>query len=154
MVEHSAVNRRVAGSSPARGAKDPRRGFFICTSLEHSAVYPDFVGMQVRVLLPKWQRIQNILFIKLGGVQMIYYLYILKSKVADKFYTGISQKPELRHQYHNTVEKGFTSRYRPWEIIYIKEYPDKKSATGAEKKIKSWKSRKMIEKILSGEQSI
>ncbi len=29
MVEHSAVNRRVAGSSPARGAKNPAQAGFL-----------------------------------------------------------------------------------------------------------------------------
>ncbi|MBU0476094.1 MAG: GIY-YIG nuclease family protein, partial [Bacteroidetes bacterium] len=37
---------------------------------------------------------------------MIYFLYILKSKSANKFYVGISQSPTLRLQYHNSFEKG------------------------------------------------
>jgi putative endonuclease len=85
---------------------------------------------------------------------MVYYLYILKSQTADKYYTGISHNPELRLQYHNTLEKGFTSRYRPWEIKFKKEFADKLIAAAAEKKIKSWKSSVMIEKLISGEVSI
>jgi hypothetical protein len=41
-------------------------------------------------------------------VSMEYYLYILKSKVANKYYTGISQNPTIRLSYHNNIEKGFT----------------------------------------------
>jgi putative endonuclease len=82
---------------------------------------------------------------------MIYYLYVLKSRTTDKYYTGISQNPELRLQYHNTLEKGFTSRYRPWEIIFKKEFADKEKAAQAEKIIKSWKSKVMIEKFISDE---
>ena len=82
---------------------------------------------------------------------MKYYLYILKSKSADRFYTGISQNPRKRLEYHNTIEKGFTSRYRPWEIVLIKEYNSKKEAMRAEKKVKSWKSTKMIKKVIKGE---
>jgi putative endonuclease len=82
---------------------------------------------------------------------MIYYLYILKSINYPKYYIGISQNPEIRLQYHNTIEKGFTSRYRPWEKIFTKEYPDKVTAAAVEKKIKCWKSKVMIEKIISGE---
>jgi putative endonuclease len=85
---------------------------------------------------------------------MVYYLYILKSVNHDKYYTGISQNPEVRLQYHNTLEKGFTSRYRPWEIIFKKEYVNKSKAAEAEKKIKSWKSSVMIEKLISGKISI
>jgi putative endonuclease len=82
---------------------------------------------------------------------MNYYLYILKSQSAEKYYTGISQNPERRLEYHNTIEKGFTSRYRPWKIVFIKEYKSKREAMLAEKKIKLWKSRKMTEKLLDGE---
>jgi len=82
---------------------------------------------------------------------MSYSLYILKSQSAEKYYTGISANPALRLTYHNTVEKGFTSRYRPWEIAFSKEYPSKEFAHQIELKIKNWKSKKMIEKIISGE---
>ena len=82
---------------------------------------------------------------------MIYYLYILRSKSANKYYTGISQNPKRRLEFHNTIEKGFTSRYRPWELVFQKEYNSKEKAMVIEKKIKSWKSRKMIEKVISKE---
>ena len=82
---------------------------------------------------------------------MKYYIYILKSDKYDKYYTGISQNPQRRLEYHNTIEKGFTSRYRPWEIVFIKEFDSKKEAMTNEKRIKNWKSRKMIEKVLKGE---
>ena len=49
---------------------------------------------------------------------MAHFLYILKSKSANKFYVGISQNPQLRLEYHNTFKKSFTARYRPWEIVF------------------------------------
>jgi putative endonuclease len=76
---------------------------------------------------------------------MKHFLYILKSKSVNKFYVGISQNPQLRLEYHNSFEKGFTARYRPWEIVYAQEFNSKKEATQIEKKIKSWKSSKMIQ---------
>ena len=81
----------------------------------------------------------------------MYYLYILKSKIIDKYYIGISQNPQKRIKYHNTFEKGFTSRYRPWEIVYTKKFNNKNLAMKAEKKLKNWKSRKMIERVINGE---
>jgi len=81
---------------------------------------------------------------------MSYFLYILKSKSVEKYYTGISENAEVRLTYHNTIEKGFTSRYRPWEIVFTKECSDKKEAAQLEKRIKSWKSKKMIEQIICG----
>jgi putative endonuclease len=85
---------------------------------------------------------------------MGYSLYILRSKVSDKYYTGISQNPEARLRYHNTLEKGFTSGYRPWEIVFVKEYPNKEQAQRIEKKIKNWKSKIMIKRILTGETKV
>ena len=82
---------------------------------------------------------------------MSYFLYILKSKSTEKYYTGISANPEIRLSYHNSTEKGFTSRYRPWEIAFTKEYESKEIAHESELKIKSWKSRIMIERIIKGE---
>ncbi len=82
---------------------------------------------------------------------MPYYLYILKSQTADKYYTGSSQNPQVRLRNHNTVEKGFTSRYRPWEIVFTKEYPSKALAQAAERKIKNWKSKKMVERVINRE---
>lgn len=82
------------------------------------------------------------------------YLYILQSISTGKYYVGVSDNYELRLSYHNTIEKGFTSRYRPWEIKFIREYPTKKEVMKIERKIKSWKSRVMIEKVIKGEIAI
>ena len=82
---------------------------------------------------------------------MGHYLYILQSKSSSKFYVGISDNPKRRLEFHNTIEKGFTSRYRPWEIVFLKEYANKAEALYNERKIKSWKSRKQIEKVITGE---
>src|SRR5690554_8208265 len=104
--------------------------------------------MQVGVLLTELKQSSKTqrLFYLMG-----YYLYILKSLSADKFYTGSSDNPERRLYFHNNVEKGFTSRYRPWEIVFMQEYESKTLALAAERKIKKWKSKRMIEKIISGE---
>ena len=90
-------------------------------------------------------------FLQRGFLFMEYYLYILESKSTGIHYTGISQNPHKRLGYHNSVEKGFTSRYRPWEIVFTKRYESKEAAMLVERKIKSWKSKKMIEKVIRGD---
>lgn len=82
---------------------------------------------------------------------MKYYLYILKSKTADKYYTGITKDVERRLEFHNTKEKGYTSRYRPWKLVFSKEYDNKAEAILAERTVKRWKSRLMIEKVIRQE---
>jgi len=87
-------------------------------------------------------------------LSMGYFVYILRSATSDKFYIGSSENPHRRLEYHNTIEKGFTSRYRPWNLIWFKEYSSKAEAKSIERKIKSWKSKKMIEKIMREEISL
>jgi len=85
---------------------------------------------------------------------MSYSVYILKSLSSNKYYIGSSVNPQQRLLYHNSIEKGFTSRFRPWIIVYQKQYETKEQALIAERKIKSWKSKKMIEKLISGNYNI
>ncbi len=85
---------------------------------------------------------------------MSYYLYILQSQIHQKFYIGSSESPTRRLFFHNSIEKGFTARYRPWKLAFVKEFPSKSIAQMAERKIKSWKSRLMIERLIKGEVSL
>ncbi|MEE9431923.1 MAG: GIY-YIG nuclease family protein [Melioribacteraceae bacterium] len=70
---------------------------------------------------------------------MKYFLYILQSENSQKYYIGISQNLELRLTYHNSTEKGFTARYRPWKIVFTKKYNFKKEALISEKKPRNGK---------------
>jgi predicted GIY-YIG superfamily endonuclease len=79
------------------------------------------------------------------------FVYILQSENSGKFYTGISEDPLRRLLFHNSIEKGFTSRYRPWRIVFTKEFPNRSTAQKAEMKIKSWKSKVMINRLINGE---
>jgi len=82
---------------------------------------------------------------------MAHYVYILKSQATGRYYVGSSANPDQRLRDHNTKPKGFTARHRPWAMVFLQDLGTKASAQAAERKIKSWKSRKMIEKVLNGE---
>ncbi len=84
----------------------------------------------------------------------MYYLYILRSEKSGTYYVGISENPENRLKYHNTIEKGFTARYRPWVLVFSQTFQDKGGAAAAEKMIKKMKSRVFIEKVISGEYQV
>jgi len=48
----------------------------------------------------------------------MYYVYILHSEQADRFYIGHSNDPERRLIEHNTTDQNkFTKKYRPWEML-------------------------------------
>jgi putative endonuclease len=85
---------------------------------------------------------------------MSYFVYILHSPSSGKYYVGQSFNPQRRLEFHNTFEKGFTSRYRPWDLVYMKECGSKNEAMNLEKKIKQWKSKEKIAKLVSGKINI
>ena len=82
------------------------------------------------------------------------YLYILKSIPNQSYYVGISDDPNRRLEYHNHHSKGYTKRYRPWELKYTHLFDSKDSAQRIERVIKSWKSKKMITLLIDGKISV
>lgn len=81
---------------------------------------------------------------------MKYFLYILQSEIKETYYIGASDDPEKRCFFHNRDSKGYTQRYRPWKIIYIHPFDTKEEALAAERKVKGWKSKKMIRYLIDG----
>lgn len=79
----------------------------------------------------------------------MFFTYILYSEVKDKYYighTGDDLRERLRR--HNSNHKGFTGGDEDWEIVYKEKFPTKSEAFARERKIKSWKSRRMIKKLI------
>jgi putative endonuclease len=81
----------------------------------------------------------------------MYYVYILKSEKCQSYYVGFSSDPSRRLIFHNTAKKGYTVRCRPWYLVWSEAYDDKNEAMAAEKRIKKWKSRILIEQLISGD---
>jgi len=80
----------------------------------------------------------------------MYYIYILFSEAADKFYIGYTQSPKERLLKHNEQENfnTFTKKFRPWKMVALFEVSgDKTLAIKMERFIKKQKSRKFIEML-------
>ena len=80
------------------------------------------------------------------------YLYILKSDKLNRFYIGSSDNPERRLV--NQHNKGFVRSTKPgipWIIVFKQEYIDLVTARKIEYKLKTYKSRKIIEKIIQNQ---
>lgn len=82
---------------------------------------------------------------------MNYFLYILRSEKRETYYTGSSDDPVNRCFFHNNQSKGYTIRDRPWKLVYRHGFETKQAALAAERKVKSWKSKKMIRLLVEGE---
>jgi putative endonuclease len=77
----------------------------------------------------------------------MYTVYILFSEKFQKHYTGFSSNLEQRMISHNELGKDWTAKYRPWKIIFTKEFEIKKESMNYEKWLKSGIGRRFIKTI-------
>ena len=74
----------------------------------------------------------------------MFYTYVLKSINKRKFYTGHTNNLEERLGDHNSRKSKYTSRFKPWEIIYSETFETKKEAIQREKYFKSAAGRSWL----------
>ncbi len=84
-----------------------------------------------------------------GGWLNVMYVYIIQSKNNGRIYIGSAKDVNLRLQQHNRGENKSTKAYRPWKLIKLEEYEDKKLALKRERFFKSGKGRIVIKKLLT-----
>ncbi len=79
-------------------------------------------------------------------------VYVLYSKKFDKIYIGFTSNLESRMLSHNYLsKKGYTVKYRLWEVVYTEIFKTKKEAMKREKELKSSRGRNYIwEEIIRG----
>ena len=72
-----------------------------------------------------------------------YFVYVLWSASARRFYVGISEAPGDRLEQHNSGEfSSWTNRYRPWTLVLSEEYPTYAEARRRELDLKAQKGGK------------
>jgi putative endonuclease len=79
----------------------------------------------------------------------VYYLYILQSERTSRFYIGQTQDVPERLAYHNANYSKSLKNRGPWRLVYTEQYKTRSEAVLRESQLKSWKDRRMIEKLLS-----
>lgn len=77
------------------------------------------------------------------------FLYIIKSGKDGSFYIGSSKNVENRLLDHNirSTDK-YTSKKRPWKIVYIREYKTLNEAIKEERRLKKCKSKKYLKWLI------
>ncbi|NOU62408.1 GIY-YIG nuclease family protein, partial [Marinifilum caeruleilacunae] len=61
-------------------------------------------------------------------------VYVLYSPQYDKIYIGYTSDLQARFLSHNELAtKGYTMRYRPWEILYTESFHTKQESMKREK---------------------
>lgn len=80
---------------------------------------------------------------------MDYVVYILYSRNYNTTYVGYTSDLITRFKFHNELStKGHTKKFRPWEVMHVEFYPDKKSAMIREKYLKTGTGRDFIKNII------
>ncbi len=78
-----------------------------------------------------------------------FYVYILQSKKDFSFYVGQTDDLNVRLARHNGGGSKYTSSKIPLDLVYFEEYNSRPAAVRREREIKSKKSRKYIEYLIS-----
>jgi putative endonuclease len=78
---------------------------------------------------------------------MRFTVYILFSEKSGKHYTGYSSDLADRLESHNNLGNEWTARYRPWKLIYTKEFETKREAMAYEKWLKTGVGREFIKTL-------
>jgi len=76
------------------------------------------------------------------------YVYILYFNHADRYYIGSTSNVERRIKQHNSRHTYSTSRLGKFNLVFTQEVADLHTARMAERRIKSWKRRDYIERIV------
>ena len=83
---------------------------------------------------------------------MVYTVYILYSRAYDRIYIGFTSNLIDRFYSHNELsKKGYTKKYRPWEVVYCEWHESKAMAMKREKQLKGGKGREWIREKLKSE---
>ena len=77
----------------------------------------------------------------------MYTAYALYSHNSKKHYYGFTSNLESRLLSHNELGHDWTSKYRPWVVIHIKEFATKQEAMQYEKWMKSGVGREFIKSL-------
>ncbi len=81
----------------------------------------------------------------------MFYVYILKSKLDNKFYTGFTSNLRQRFKDHKEGNVESTRNRRPLELIYYEAYNDKINALKREKFLKTTRGKAQLRKQINFE---
>jgi putative endonuclease len=126
MAEHSAVNRRVVGSSPTCGAKNLKKGRLGCLPF---SLFRDGAAYVLGVCLTEYKR--------------------------GTFYIGHTGNLVERLKDHNRTdcfEGHCTRKNGSWKLVWCEAHESRSSAMQREREIKRMKSASWIRKPLLGKQ--
>jgi putative endonuclease len=84
---------------------------------------------------------------------MSFHVYIIVSEFDQSFYIGQTANLSDRLERHNGGLEKYTSKKRPWKLIWSSEVSSRSEAMKLERKIKNFKSRKRTQQFIEANHS-
>jgi len=78
----------------------------------------------------------------------MYYVYILKNELSDRYYIGSTNNLKRRIREHLKGKTRTTKVLKTTKLVYSEEYSKESEARLREKKLKSYKSKKYIKWLI------
>lgn len=80
----------------------------------------------------------------------MWYVYVLKSVINNRLYTGSTNNWQRRFEEHNLGKSKYTRITRPFVLVYREEYKTRLEARRRERFLKTGKGREFLKQILGG----
>ena len=81
-------------------------------------------------------------------INYVFYIYNTIGKT-NRFYIGYTKDITKRLERHNDGWSKSTKSWIPWKIVYSKKFTIKSDAMKFERKLKSYKSRIILERLIN-----
>jgi putative endonuclease len=76
----------------------------------------------------------------------MYFVYVLRSQVCDRFYVGMSEDVERRIGEHNSGKTKSTKFYAPWNLVFVEKFETRIEARNREKFLKAGSGKELIKR--------
>ena len=77
-----------------------------------------------------------------------YFLYVIWSDAARRFYIGISESPAHRLEQHNQGISKWTAKFGPWRLVHAEQFTDYTGARKRELQLKKQKGGEGFYKLI------
>jgi putative endonuclease len=84
---------------------------------------------------------------------MRFYIYIIQSEIDQSYYKGFSENYLERLKQHNDGWSKYTSRKKPWKLVYVELFESKSEALKREKSLKKY-SRSQILILIQSQKNL
>lgn len=76
--------------------------------------------------------------------KVMYYVYIMRSLMNGRWYTGSTNDLRKRFKQHNAGKSAYTQRFLPYQLIYYEACLDEGDARSREKYLKSGMGKRYL----------